>query len=154
VLCDWSSHYAAKCINLLERVPENVCARRIESREVEDANEKKKGEVLELELDFGDAAASIAIGNLFSEKIRLFSFAFDCGELIYDDCAKKKLILNPDPGDPGQPLALSGGLALESAILAFAAAIALGTPYVEDAELGLDLVRTLFRLEEKLIPGE
>ena len=110
--------------------------------------------MLELYLDFGDAAASITIGNLFSEKIRFFSVAFDCGELIYDDCAKEKLILNPAPGDPGQPLALSGGPPLERAILAFAAAIALGTPYVDDVELGLDVVRTLSRLEEKLIPGE
>ena len=154
VLWDWGSHYAAMCINLLGRVPENVRARRIESREVEDAKRKKKGEVLELDLDFGDAAASITIGNLFSEKIQLFSVAFDGGELIYDDCAKEKLILNPAPGYSGQPLALSGGLPLERAVLALAAAIALGSPDVDDLELGLDVVRTLARLEETLIPGE
>ena len=154
VLWDWGSHYAAMCINLLGRIPENVRARRIESREVKDANEKKKGEVLELELDFGDAVASITIGNLFSEKIRLFSVAFDGGELIYDDCAEEKLILNPAPGDPSQPLALGDGLPLERAVLAFSAAIALGSPDVDDLELGLDVVRTLARLEETLIRGE
>ncbi len=153
VLWDWGSHYAAMSINLFGRVPENVHARRIESREVEDGKKKKKGEVLELELDFGDAAASITIGNLFSEKIRLFSVAFDGGELVYDDCAEEKLILNPAPGDPGQPLALGDGLPLERAVLAFAAAIALGLPDVDDAELGLDVVRTLARLEETLPPG-
>lgn len=154
VLWDWGSHYAAMCINLLGRVPENVRARHIESREVEDANEKKKGEVLELDLDFGDAAASITIGNLFSEKIRLFSVTFDGGELVYDDCAEEKLILNPAPGNPGQPLSLEDGLPLERAVLAFTAAIALGLPDVDDLELGLDVVRTLARLEETLIPGE
>ena len=110
--------------------------------------------MLELYLDFGDAAASITIGNLFSEKIRLFSVAFDGGELIYDDCAEEKLILNPAPGDPSQPLALGDGLPLERAVLAFAAAIALGSPDVDDLELGLYVVRTLARLEETLIPGE
>ena len=39
VLWDWGSHYAAMCINLLGRVPENVRARHFELREVEDANE-------------------------------------------------------------------------------------------------------------------
>ena len=156
VLWDWGSHYAAMCINLLGRIPENVRARRIESREVEDANEKKKGEVLELELDFGDAAASITIGNLFSEKIRLFSIAFEGGELIYDDTrdGTEKLRLKTTPDDPGGTFKLGPGLPLERAVLAFAAAIALGTPDVDDLELGLDVVRTLARLEEKLIPGE
>ena len=36
----------------------------------------------------------------------------------------------------------------------FAAAIALGMPDVDDLELGLDVVRTLARLEETLIPGK
>ena len=156
VLWDWGSHYAAMCINLLGRVPENVRARHFELRKVEDANEKKKGEVLELYLDFGDAAASITIGNLFSEKIRLFSIAFEGGELIYDNTrdGTEKLRLKTTPDDPGGTFKFGPGLPLERAVLAFAAAIALGTPDVDDLELGLDVVRTLARLEEPLLPGQ
>ena len=90
--------------------------------------------MLELYLDFGDAAASITIGNLFSEKIRLFSIAFEGGELIYDDTrdGTEKLRLETTPDDPGGTFKLGPGLPLERAVLAFAAAIALGTPDVDD----------------------
>jgi predicted dehydrogenase len=152
VLWDWGSHDVAMCIDLAGRPPDRATADLIETRKTPEG----QGSALSLELGFGDVAARIAVSNLHKDKQRLFTAAFEGGKLIYDDTRDGggKLRLKTTPDNPGGTFKLGPGLPVERAVLAFAAAIALGTPNVDDAELGLDVVRTLARLEETLIPGQ
>ena len=151
MLWDWGSHDVAMCIDLAGRPPDRATAHLIETRKTPEG----QGSAIALELGFGDVAARIAVSNLHKDKQRLFSAVFEGGELIYDDTRDGggKLRLKTTPDDPGGTFKLGPGLLLERAVMAFAAAIALGLPDVGDAELGLNVVRTLSRLEETLIPG-
>ncbi|MCH7935559.1 MAG: Gfo/Idh/MocA family oxidoreductase [Proteobacteria bacterium] len=151
MLWDRGSHDVAMCIDLAGRPPDRATAYFIETRETPEG----RGSALALELGFGDVAGRIAVGNLYKDKHRLFTAVFEDGELIYDDTrdGDGKLRLKTTPDDPGGTFKLGPGLPLDRAVLAFAAAIALGAPDADDAELGLDVVRTLSRLEKTLNPG-
>jgi|TARA_Y100000294_G_scaffold176811_1_gene200312 predicted dehydrogenase len=152
MLWDWGSHDVAMCIDLAGRPPDRSTAHLIETRKTPEG----EGRALALELGFGDVAARIAVSNMHKDKQRLFAAAFEGGELIYDDTrdGDGKLRLKTTPDDPGGTFKLGPGLPLERVVLAFAAAIALGLPNMDDVELGLDVVRMLARLEETLIPSE
>ena len=150
VLWDWGSHDVAMCIDLLGRLPEKALARRLETR----GPEEGKGETLALSLDFGGVTASITIGDILTEKKRLFTATFEEGELVYDDLKDIKLRRRDAPwqADPvndggGDSVPLAAGRPLDRAVLAFASAISQGAPDSEDVSLGTDVVRVLSRME-------
>lgn len=152
VLWDWASHYVALGLDLTGRQPETALAKRVEARDVEDTEGMKggKGETLALELRFGDVAASIAVSNLYPEKNRLFTAAFEGGELIYDDTSEEKLRLKIAPDDPGVSVPLGDGTPLERVVMAFRDAIFKKSPDMKDAVMGRDVVCVLAEMDRQL----
>ena len=152
VLWDWASHYVALGLDLTGRQPETTLAKRVEARDVEDSEGMKggKGETLALELRFGDVAATIAVSNLYPEKKRLFTAAFEKGELIYDDTSEEKLRRKMEPDDPAVSVPLGDGAPLERVVLAFRDAILKKAPNMKDAVMGRDVVRVLAEMDRQL----
>ena len=152
VLWDWGSHDVAMCIDLMGRSPELASAIRIESPGEFHTDSPGDGETLALSLDFGDANARISISSLYRQKSRLFTIAFEKGELVYDDtlAGAAKVRLKTSPQDPGGTFKLSPGTPMERAVLAFRNAILRGVPESDDAALGAQVVGTLARLEQSL----
>ncbi|MBT3305749.1 MAG: Gfo/Idh/MocA family oxidoreductase [Alphaproteobacteria bacterium] len=144
MLWDWGSHDVAMCIDLMGRMPEQVTAACVDARD--------GGETLALTLDFGDTKAHLSVGNLYSEKNRLFTISFEKGELIYDDTLEggDKVRLKTSPRDPGGTFKLDPGTPLERAVIAFCDAIRRGAPEWDDAALGAQVVGTLARLDSTL----
>ncbi len=147
MLWDWGSHDVAMCLDLIGSNPDDVRARRLETGEAGGGQDQTGGEALALELDFGETAATITLSNLYSEKTRLFTAAFESGELVYDDTSEDKLRRKIAPDDSGVSVPLAEGLPLDRAVQAFVDAIAHGKPDFGDAQLGRDVVRVLARLE-------
>ena len=144
VLWEWGSHDVAMCINLMDRPPEFATATRVEARD--------GGETLNVVLNFGDAEARIAIGNLYPEKNRLFTISFENGELSYDDTldGSDKVRLKTSPQDPGGTFKLGPATPMERALLAFRDAVGRGAPEWDDAALGAQVVGILARLDSTL----
>jgi predicted dehydrogenase len=144
VLWEWGSHDVAMCINLMDRPPEFATATRVEARD--------GGETLNVELDFGDAEARIAIGNLYPGKNRLFTISFENGELSYDDTlnGSDKVRLKTSPQDPGGTFKLDPATPMERALSAFRDAVRRGAPEWDDAALGAQVVGILARLDSTL----
>jgi predicted dehydrogenase len=125
-LWDWGPHDVAMCIDLLGAPPEAVDAARLESRAA--------GERLRLDLQFArGVSASIELSTL-REKHRRFAVRLAAQTLVYD----------------AAPPADAAELPLARAVRAFAAAIAAGSTSLASAELGVAVVRTLTRCEERL----
>ncbi len=144
VLWEWGSHDVAMCISLMDRVPEKVSIKRIES--------KKGGETLNLALDFGNANALLNIGNLFRKPKRSFTISFDRGELTYNDIlsGENKLRFKISPEDPGSSFKLDPKKPLERCLQSFQDLILLGEPKWDDVTLGTHVTKTLARLESML----
>jgi len=122
-LWDWGPHDVAMCIDLLGAAPEAVEAARLESRP----------ERLQLGLRFaGGITASIDLH--MREKHRRFAVRLASQTLVYD----------------AAPPADAAELPLARAVRAFAAAVAAGSTSLASAELGVAVVRTLTRCEERL----
>ena len=144
VLWEWGSHDVAMCISLMKQVPEKVSVKRIESR--------IGGETLNLSLDFGDVDVSLTISNLYEKRKRSFSVYFDNGKLIYDDIlkSKDKLRFKTSQNDLDRTFRLNTIAPLERCVLSFRDLIIRGLPEWSDATLGLQVVKTLARIESSL----
>ncbi|MFQ5765188.1 MAG: Gfo/Idh/MocA family protein [Rhodospirillales bacterium] len=146
MLWDWGSHDVAMCLDLVGRPPAEARARRREARDVEGG----RGEVVDIDLDFGGVTAAITVGSLFPEERRLFAASFERGALVYDDRADVKLRSGPSPGEAADPVPVAPGQPLARAVRSFAETVRKGRPDIADARLGAEVVRTLGRIDESL----
>lgn len=126
VLWDWGSHDVAMCLDLAQRMPDNVQAKMIDSRTVDDGIAQS----LRLDLTFpGDTVARIELSNLLPEKRRRFTAYYELATLVFDDLAPVKLSLHP-PCDPflppegeGEAIDTASAMPLELVVREFADAI-------------------------------
>ena len=145
VLWDWGAHDVAMCLDLLDRLPDRVQARRIETSATADG----LGETVELTLGFGAVEASITVGNLFDTKRRRLDVVTSGGTLTYDDLAASPLVVAHAGGEP-EAVEVDASLPLTRAVIEFADAIRAGGNDGRSLALGVDVVTVLERADRTL----
>jgi predicted dehydrogenase len=123
VLWDWGPHDVAMCLDLMQAAPTSVaCA--------------GMAETVEIRLAFPSCLASILLSNKI-DKARRFSVRCADAELVYDDLAAHKLLLD------GKPVVIAADLPLTVAVREFAEAIAAGRADQGSLDLGVSVVEVL-----------
>lgn len=99
------------------------------------------GEMFEARLGWPDGAnATLTFGNGSDSRQRRITVGGTLGEIVYDDVARVATV-------NGAPVPHSRQTPLRAAIVRFARAIRCGQPDASDAALGVEVVRTLSRLD-------
>lgn len=150
VLWDWGAHDVAMCLDLLGSAPVMVKAKRLEKKNTAEG----LGEILSLQLAFdGSVRADITTGNVMAKKKRLLEVHLQDRVLVYDDLAENKLVIHTLSGEKPsltEAIGVDSTLPLTCAVKEFAVALRRGTGTLESLELGVEVVRTLSRLEAVL----
>ena len=150
VLWDWGAHDVAMCLDLLGTNPISVKAKQLVYKETDEGF----GETLSLKLLFENSLEpEILIGNIMNEKKRILEIGFCEKGLVFDDLSKERLkvhAFSQGALGPGKAVDVGLELPLTVVIKEFAAALRRGTADLGSLRLGVEVVRTLSRLEETL----
>ncbi|HED15585.1 MAG TPA: Gfo/Idh/MocA family oxidoreductase [Gammaproteobacteria bacterium] len=145
-LWDWGVHDLALCLDLTEAIPSEVLAERLESANTSAGY----SETIAITLRFPQGEqASIKVSNMMVDKCRRFTAEFERGRLTYNDFAKDKLLLETAPGKT-RPVQLDDGLPLTRQLLTFCSSIIEKRHNDPGLSLGVAVIETLARCEEKL----
>ncbi len=150
VLWDWGAHDVALCLDLLGIPPAKIEAKRLEYRQVDNAD----GENLELSLSFPTGVeAEIRIGNLMPKCRRLAVLTDSC-IMVYDDLAEHKLTRHEiqdnwaHPLGAGQTLTIPSKMPLTQVVEEFAASVSANKFDMESLDLGVAVVTVLDKCEK------
>lgn len=147
VLWDWGSHDVAMCLDLLGYALVMVKAERLETNKTAEG----LGEILSLQLTFeNNVHADIIIGNIIASKKRRLEVYLQDRKMVYDDMAENKLIINPlssEKHGSSEAIGVDATPPLTCAVKEFGEALRKGETSLESLELGMEVVRTLSRLE-------
>lgn len=143
VLWDWAPHDVAMCLDLIGTAPDRVAARRLRTARTEHGT----GEILALDLGFGDATAEIEIGNVMATRVRRFEAVYDETTLVFDDAASEPLIQN------GAPVRIAVRPPLACAIDAFVDGIRSRATNHPSLALGVEVVKAIARCDAALPPA-
>lgn len=150
VLWDWGTHDVAMCIDLIGSTPVEVKAKRLDYKETSEGF----GETLSLQLFFKDGIqADIVIGNTMNEKKRILEVNFREKVLVFDDLSKEKLKVHAfSEGvlEPGKAIDVGQEPPLTVAVKEFANVLRRRRTNLESLKLGVEVVRTLSRLDTAL----
>jgi predicted dehydrogenase len=137
---DYGPHPLALCIDLLGAEPTRVTARR--------TVREGDAELVEADLKWDQGPhARVRIGNAGDHKCRRLEAQGESGTITYDDLAPDKALLD------GTPVAFPPEAPLAAVLTRFAMAIGRGQPDNGDVKLGLEVVRTLARIDLALEAG-
>lgn len=144
VLWDWGPHDVAMCLDLLHRYPQAIQA----AREARKTVNGVEAETLRLDLTFlPEIQARIRLSNMV-QKVRRFMVRCETGQLVFDDLAPDKLVL--ESGGDQIPIRISPEAPLTRVVKAFAQAIESGADTTGSLDLAVDVVRILERCAQAL----
>ena len=133
VLWDWGPHDVAMCLELMQQAPA-AAACTVRSRA---EREGGVAETISIALSFPSGVpAQIVLSNCTDRK-RRFTVRCAGAELIYDDLAADKLLLD------GAPVVVEKDLPLTVAVREFAASIRAGRKQPSSLDLGVSVVEVL-----------
>ena len=143
-LWDYAPHDVAFCLDLTGEKPLSAAGQR------EESPASGPGENLRLALGFREGvSAEIRVGNLFTEKRRLFEAGYEKGTLTIDDLKQEKLTFQPLSG-PAQSMLLNAGQPLERLLRAFGESIEAGSRDLSTLRLGVSVVEVLSACQRTL----
>lgn len=151
VLWDWGPHDLSMCLALLDKIPVEAHAERLERRRTEGGD----GETVQIDLLFpNDVVATITLSNLLTEKQRSFGVDTEEHRYLYDDTADDKLTVENNETSQQESLAVDPTLPLARVVETFADGILTNAKDRSGLTLGAEIVRILTHCQEQLDAAE